>query len=176
MTCQKFKTTKSFVFYFMRDLWLQFLMIVPYASDIRFLVNSVDITRPPIKGIDTIFGNVTCITTGCVWVRPILPFERRPQVLGANRYHYKATCNQWLWKSSENRRYRQRAMVKMQSSATIYGVGMIRHQFSIWFQLQCSLCDGHFVTLFNIYIIQIHFLMAFNEKGLGGWPNDMLHM
>ena len=40
------------------------------------------------------------------------------------------------------------AMVKMQSSATIYGVGMIQ------------------ASLFNIYIIQIHFLMASNEKGL----------
>ena len=66
MTCQKFKTTKSFVFYFMRDLWLQFLMIGPYTGDIKFLVNSVETTMLPIKGIDTIFGNVTCVTTGCI--------------------------------------------------------------------------------------------------------------
>ena len=50
----------------MRDLWLQFLMIGPYTSDIRFLVNSVETTMLPIKGIDTIFDNVTCVTTGCV--------------------------------------------------------------------------------------------------------------
>ena len=41
----------------MRDLWLQFLMIGPYASNIRFLVNSVAITGPPIKGIDIIFDH-----------------------------------------------------------------------------------------------------------------------
>ena len=57
----------------MRDLWLQFLMIGPYTGDIKFLVNSVETTMLPIKGIDTIFGNVTCVTTGYIWVRPILP-------------------------------------------------------------------------------------------------------
>ena len=56
----------------MRDLWLQFLMIGPYTGDIKFLVNNVEIIMLPIKGIDTIFGNVTYITTGCIWVRPIL--------------------------------------------------------------------------------------------------------
>ena len=63
---QNFETTESFVFHSMRDLWLQFLMLGPYTSDIRFLVNGGEITRPPIKGIDPIFGNVTHVTTGCV--------------------------------------------------------------------------------------------------------------
>jgi hypothetical protein len=59
-------------------------------------------------------------------------------------------------------------MVKMQSGAPKYGVGMIQASnfnqistmmFFMWF-------GGCFVPLFNIYIIQINFLMAFNDKGL----------
>ena len=46
----------------MRDVWLQFSIISPYASDIRFLVNGVDTVRMLIKGIDSIFGRVTCHT------------------------------------------------------------------------------------------------------------------
>jgi drug/metabolite transporter superfamily protein YnfA len=59
-------------------------------------------------------------------------------------------------------------MVKMQSSATIYGVGMIQASIfnlisTMMFFMRSGDCFG---TFFNIYIIQIHFLMAFNEKGL----------
>ena len=59
-------------------------------------------------------------------------------------------------------------MVKMQSGATIYGMGMVYASIfnlisTMMFFMQFA---GHFVTLFNMYIIKIHFLWHSMRKVL----------
>ena len=56
----------------MIDLWFQFSVFRSYASHIRFSVNEVPIAKWPFKGIGPIFGKVTHVTTGWVWMRSIL--------------------------------------------------------------------------------------------------------
>ena len=53
--------TKIFVLNMTPEL---LFVLCSYASNISFLANEAKIVRPLIKGIDPIFGNVTCITTG----------------------------------------------------------------------------------------------------------------